>query len=272
MRHSKGLVTATEALRRVFLPFLQPSRIASLSSSRKSTHSTLQCLHQPRPVLFQFQQRYSASTWGKSNTVVLRGSSSLENEQNSRDKRPNRPPRDQEIRAYRVVLVEDGKLSQPVSLLDALNAREKDERGRPTQYLQEVAPANQNEERPYPICKMFEKKHEREMETAKQKVKKETKKQEKQLEINWTIDDNDLGHRLGKMKDFLGKGYKVEIMFGVKRKGWRQRRQASEEDTKALVGKIKSTMEALDGAREWKPMSGKLGGQAVLYFEGKAKQ
>ena len=272
MRHSNGLVTATEALRRVFLPFLQPSRIASLSSSRKSTHSTPQCLHQPRPVLFQLQQRYFTSMKATGKTVALRGSSILEDDQDSRDKRPNRPPRDQEIRAYRVVLVEDGKLSQPVSLLDALNSREKDERGRPTQFLQEVAPANRDEERPYPICKMFEKRDEREIEMAKQKVKKEMKKQEKQLEINWTINDNDLGHRLGKLKEFLEKGFKVEIMFGVKRKGWRQRRQASEEDTKTLVGKIKRTVEAVEGAREWKPMSGKLGAQAVLYFEGKAKQ
>ena len=272
MRHSNGLVTATEALRRAFFPFLRPSRIVSLSSLHKSTHSNRQCLHQPRPVLFQLQQRNSASTWGSGRTVLLRGSSSLENDQDSRDKRPNRPPRDQEIRAYRVVLVEDGKLSQPVSLLDALNSRERDERGRPTQYLQEVAPANSDEERPYPICKMFEKRHEREIELAKQKVKKEMKKQEKQLEINWTINDNDLGHRLAKMKEFLEKGYKVEIMFGVKRKGWTQRRQASEEDTKTLVGKIKRAVEAIEGAREWKPMSGKLGGQAVLYFEGKAKQ
>ena len=168
--------------------------------------------------------------------------------------------------------MEDGKLSQPMSLLDALNSREKDERGRPTQFLQEVAPANRDEERPYPICKMFDRRHEREIEMAKQKEKKEIKKQEKQLEINWTINDNDLGHRLGKLREFLEKGLKVEIMFGVKRKGWRQRRQADEDDTRTLVDKIKKTVEAVEGAREWKPMSGKLGGQAVLYFEGKAKQ
>ncbi len=191
--------------------------------------------------------------------------------QDSRDKRPNRPPRDEEIRAYRVVLAEDGKLSQPVSLLDVLDSREKDERGRPTQFLQEVAPANRDEGRPYPICKMFDKRHVREIEMAKEKAK-EVKKQEKQLEINWTIDDNDLGHRLGKLKEFLEKGFKVEVIFGVKRKGWRQRRQASDEDTKRLVDKIKRTVEAVEGAREWKSMSGKLGGQAVLSFEGKAKQ
>ena len=204
--------------------------------------------------------------------MAPRVSSNHENDQDSRNKRLNRPPRDEEIRAYRVVLVEDGKLSQPVSLLDALNSREKDERGRATQFLQEVASANRDEERPYPICKMIDRKHEREIEMAKQKEKKVIKKQEKQLEINWTINDNDLGHRLGKLREFLEKGLKVEMMFGVKRKGWRQRRQASEEDTRTLVDKIKKTMEAVEGAREWKPMSGKLGGQAVLHFEGKVKQ
>ena len=272
MRHSNGLVTTTEALRRVFFPFLRSSRIAFLTSFPKPTHSTSQCLHQPRPALFQPQQRCYASNRTTSNYTAPRGSSNFEDDRDLKGKRLNRPPRDEEIRAYRVVIVEDGKLSQPMSLLDALNSREKDERGRPTQFLQEVAPANRDEERPYPICKMFDRRHEREIEMAKQKEKKEIKKQEKQLEINWTINDNDLGHRLGKLREFLEKGLKVEIMFGVKRKGWRQRRQADEEDTRTLVDKIKKTVEAVEGAREWKPMSGKLGGQAVLYFEGKAKQ
>ena len=268
MRHSNGLVTTTEALRRVFFPTLQPSRIGYLASLPKSTHRTSHCLHQPCPA----QQRCYASNRTTSNYTAPRRSSGLEDDRDLRDKRLNRPPRDEEIRAYRVVLVEDGKLSQPMSLLDALNSREKDERGRPTQSLQEVAPANRDEERPYPICKMFDRRNEREIEMAKQKEKKESKKQGKQLEINWTINDNDLGHRLGKLREFLEKGLKVEVMFGVKRKGWRQRRQASEDDTRTLVEKIKSTTEAVEGAREWKPMSGKLGGQMVLYLEGKAKQ
>ena len=271
MSHSHGLITATEALRRVFFPFLQPLRIVPLSSLRQSTHSTPQCLHLPRPALFQPQQRYYASIRGTGKSMAPRGSTISGDYQDSRDKRLNRPPRDEEIRAYRVVLAEDGKLSQPVSLLDVLDSREKDERGRPTQFLQEVGPANRDEGRLYPICKMFDRRHVREMEMAKEKAK-EVKKQEKHLEINWTIDDNDLGHRLGKLKEFLEKGFKIEIMFGVKRKGWRKRRQASEEDMKRLVDKIKGTVEAVEGARELKPMSGKLGGQAILSFEGKVKQ
>ena len=188
--------------------------------------------------------------------------------------RPDRPPRDEEIKANRIYLVnpETGKLSEPVSLLDVLDTRLKDEKGRPTQFLQEVAPASPEEDRPYPICKMFDKKYVREVETAKQKAKKETKQQTKQLEISWTVSDNDLSYRLVRLKEFLEKGWKVELVFGAKRKGWMGRRKATPEDIERVLGRINSAVGEVEGAKEWKPMQGVVGEQAILSYEGKAKK
>ncbi|KAL2048213.1 hypothetical protein N7G274_000124 [Stereocaulon virgatum] len=184
--------------------------------------------------------------------------------------RPDRPPRDEEIKAFRIYLVdpETGKLSEPVPLLDVLDARLKDEKGRPTQCLQEVAPASPKEDRPYPVCKMFDKKSVRAVETAKQKAKRETKQQTKQLEISWTVSDNDLSHRLVRLKEFLEKGWKVELVFGARRKGWMGKRKATPEEIERVLERIKSAVGEIEGAKEWKPMQGLVGEQAVLSYRG----
>ena len=188
--------------------------------------------------------------------------------------RPDRPPRDEEINAYRIYLVnpETGKLSEPISLLNVLDSRLKDEKGRPTQFLQEVAPASPEQDRPYPVCKMIDKKYMREVESAKQKAKKEIKRQTKQLEISWTVSDNDLSHRLVRLKEFLEKGWQVELVFGAKRKGWMGRRKATPEDIERVLERIKSAVGEIEGAKEWKPMQGMVGEQAILSYEGKVKK
>ena len=119
---------------------------------------------------------------------------------------------------------------------------------------------------------MFDKKRAREVELAQRKTQKEKKKQMKQLEISWTVSDNDLGHRLGRLKEFLEKGWKVEIVFGAMRKGWMGRRKATEDDISRVLERINSAVGEVEGAKEWKPMQGQVGGQAMLSFEGKAKK
>ena len=270
MKHSKSLVTIAEALKRVFIPPLQPLRISSLCVARYPWLVSPQChLHSHTPFC-QPQQRYYAFMRGSD--VPVNSRIPGDEGERSRHRLPNRPPRDEEIRAYRVVIKKDGKLSLPVSLVNILDTRERDEKGRHTQFLQEIAPASLEHDRPYPICIMFDKKLVREKEIAQRKLKKEQKKQEKQLEVNWTINENDLGHRLEKLKAFLEKGYRVEIIFGAQRKGWMQRRQATQQEIKAVIEKIVGVVKEVEGSREWKPMSGKLGEQAILAFEGKAKK
>jgi translation initiation factor IF-3 len=88
----------------------------------------------------------------------------------------------------------------------------------------------------------------------------------KTLELNWAIDKGDLGHRLDKMKTFLEKGLKVEIVLASKRRG----KQATEEEAQLLLRKIKDAVKEVDGAKEMKPMEGKLLRTATVYL-GKAE-
>ena len=187
---------------------------------------------------------------------------------------PDRPPRDEEIKAFKVYMVrpEDNRLTEALPTLEVLQSRRRDEKGRPIQFLQEVAPMNVEAGRYHPICKMFDKKAVREAELAKRKTGKEKKIQQKQLEISWTVTDNDLSHRLSRLKEFLEKGWKVEILFGTKRKGWMGRREASQEDIKRVLARIRGVVAEVEGAKEWKGMQGKEGEEAMLSFEGKAKK
>ena len=171
-----------------------------------------------------------------------------------------------------MVRPEDGRLAEPQLLNEVLKARSLDEKGRPTQFVQEMSP--RSEERPYPICKMYDKKAAREAEEAKRRASKVTKMkwQSKQLEVSWAVSDNDLGHRLARVKEFLEKGWRVEIVFGSKRKsGWMERKEASSEEAEKVLGKIRKAVGEVDGAQE-RQMQGVVGKEAILSFEGKVKK
>lgn len=186
---------------------------------------------------------------------------------------PERRPRDEEIQAFKVYVArpEDTRLTEPQFLSEVLDARERDEKGRPTQFVQEVSPPS--EERLYPICRVYDRKAAREAEEARRKASKTTKMkwQSKQLEVSWTVSDNDLGHRMARLKEFLEKGWRVEIVFGSKRKGWMDRREASPEEVRNVLEKIRRAVGEVEGAQE-KQMQGKVGQDAILSFEGKAKK
>lgn len=204
--------------------------------------------------------------------VTANGSTSISGERPFA--RPDRAPRDEEIKAFKVHVVhpETQRLSGPHILTDVLDERQKDEKCRPTQYLQQVAPADHEADPPryHPIVKLFDKKLEREREAERRKAGKEKKQQTKQLEVSWTIGDSDLGHRLGRLKEFLEKGWKVELLFGVKRKGWNQKRDPTSEEIVKVLEKIREAVKGIEGAKEWRDMQGKEGAEAVLFFDGKA--
>jgi translation initiation factor IF-3 len=114
----------------------------------------------------------------------------------------------------------------------------------------------------------MDKKAMRDAEKAKAKKERSSAVTVKTIELNWAIDGNDLRHRLDRIRDFLERGWRVEVMMAPKRKG----RKASEEEARELVDRIRGVVGDVEGARESKAMEGKLLGTATIFAEGKAVQ
>ncbi|KAM0805000.1 hypothetical protein BDR22DRAFT_969251 [Usnea florida] len=186
-------------------------------------------------------------------------------------------PRDRQIGSRLIYLVDpsDQRLSTPQSLGALLSTLPLDTHNQPTQYIQQVAPPTPTH--PYPICRVVDKAAARAAEDAvrkkeKEKAREKAKVQEKTLEVGWSVSDNDLGHRMVRLREWLGKGWRVEVVFGSKRKsGWGRKRAVSVEEAEGLVEKIRGVVGEVEGAREQRAMEGRVGEEAVLYFEGKAK-
>ena len=180
-------------------------------------------------------------------------------------------PRDENIKAFKVQIVQkDNTIGEPMLLSDVLNARAQDERGRFTQFLRLVR--EPDEQLLYPLCKYYSKQDERDRENARKKASKSSKTGKKQLEINWTVGDNDLSHRMGRLKEFLGKGWQVEVIIGSTRKrGWRGKRTDNKDMAEMLVAKIRNAAFEVEGAKQKAEMKGKLGEEVCLSFEGSKK-
>jgi len=167
----------------------------------------------------------------------------------------SRLPRNHEITAWSIRLVnEDGSLGAPVNTrttLSVLNPK--------THNLVVVQPGEPGEP---PICKIIDKKEMYAKEKAKKKANPAATT--KTIELNWALDPNDLAHRIKRMKEFLGKGNKLEVVLAPKRRG----RQATAEEAEALVDVIRESCAEVPGAKEGAAMSGKIGGAATLFFEG----
>ncbi|KAI9827800.1 MAG: hypothetical protein M1832_004289 [Thelocarpon impressellum] len=121
-----------------------------------------------------------------------------------------------------------------------------------------------------PVCKIVDKQEHRQVEKARGRQPKNFNNVVKQVEINWAIDANDLGHRLDRMEEFLGKGMRVEVVMASKRKG--KGRRATPEEAGAVLAKIRSRLKDLNGVRETKNMEGKILGNATLFYEGRQQR
>jgi len=237
MRSSRCASSTAAALHRIFIAPIEQSQPRLARRTVSSTSIPRYLNRAPRLVLSQ-QQRCHASS------VIVKG----------------RLPRDDEIQSWSVTLVdEDGKLQEPRSTAAILSDIDRKEES-----LVVLVPGEPGIP---PICKIMNKQAMREAEKAKAKSAKGMVT-EKTIELNWAIDGNDLNHRLVKMKGFLEKGHRVEVVMGVKRKG----RKATEEEGEALLKRIRGAVQEVEGARELKAMNGKLLGVAMITFEGKMKK
>ncbi|KAH0377629.1 hypothetical protein KCU92_g9150, partial [Aureobasidium melanogenum] len=172
---------------------------------------------------------------------------------------------DEEIPARRIQLVdpETDSLQPPTRLRDILSSI--DRKSHRIICVTQPPAGNWTEEW-IPVCKLEDKKAAYEAEKEKKKLKQAKTAAEgtKTLELNWAIDQNDLGHRMKRMQEFLGQGKKVEIVLARKKGG----RRATAEECEELLQKIDLAAEAVKGTKEVKKFEGKLAGMGNLMYEG----
>ncbi|OBT69420.1 hypothetical protein VE03_01225 [Pseudogymnoascus sp. 23342-1-I1] len=255
MRNPRCAFSAAAALRRVFI------------------------LPAERPLLSQLRPQLRPSTVTKSTTSALlqhRGYASA-------------LPRDEQIAKLNFPFVhlvdETGKLSPPQRVADILASLD-----RKTQYLHTVAlppprlrsrweqppeaAPESSEDGPgravpeIPVCKIINKVAEQKAAKAHKKKPVNPSQTVKTLELNWAIDSHDLEHKLKRMREFLEKGYRVDVVLIGKRK----KRKATPEEAAETLRRIRAAAEEVEGAKEWKAMEGKVGVQVTVYLEGKAKK
>lgn len=94
-------------------------------------------------------------------------------------------------------------------------------------------------------------------------AKQQRQSKTKQIELNWAISENDLQLKLRQLREFLGKGRKVEVMLASKKR----QRKATPEEAENVVKTIRKVISEMDGAREVKPMEGEIGVQAMLTLQ-----
>jgi len=123
------------------------------------------------------------------------------------------------------------------------------------------------------ICRLISKVDFVEQERAAERAARENaailarKNQTKVLELNWAIDKNDLSHRMVRLKEFLQKGMKVEVLLASKRR----KRKATEEEARNTLATVKETAREVD-AREFRDMQGSVGGMVQLFYRGKGSE
>lgn len=166
--------------------------------------------------------------------------------------------RDEGIQSREVCLVQpDGTLGKPQSLSWVLGRID-----RKAEFLEQY-----NDADGIPVCKIVNKKEAREAAKARKK-QKQPSAVTKYLELNWAIDSHDLTHRLGKLREFLERGYRVEVLLLKKKK---RMRDATAEEARQTLESLTKYVEGVEGAKEMRSMEGDFLGRATLYYEGKVK-
>ncbi|KAI4188154.1 MAG: hypothetical protein L6R41_002340 [Letrouitia leprolyta] len=257
--HSSHLLSTAEALQRVFLPSV-PLVLKTLPLHDAPRHRL--------PIVPRRQATFPPSI--QSNRFAQ-----------SQDAGP---PRDEAIGSPAIqIQVPDsnGLLQPPRSLRDTLASIDRHlnflvhvgDKVHP-RYANEPGPEEgQPDTRPkIPVCKIISKADYRLAEYAKQKPKKSAAASSKELEVHWSMAPNDLKHRLEKLKEFLEQGRRVEVVFGKKRKGWRDKRDVSDEGAKQILKQIRDAVAEVEGAKEWKEMDGQLRGGLTMFFEAKRER
>ncbi|KAI4196535.1 MAG: hypothetical protein LQ348_002281 [Seirophora lacunosa] len=124
-----------------------------------------------------------------------------------------------------------------------------------------------------PVCKIVSKASFRQAKAEKSRPRKDFAATVKEVEINWSISQNDLNHRLKRLREFLEQGRRVEVALGKrKKKGWMRRKDVTDEQADGILKQIRLAVEEVDGAREWKEMEGQVKSTLVMHFEAKKER
>lgn len=115
----------------------------------------------------------------------------------------------------------------------------------------------------WPICKIVNKKAERDREKELKANKKGL--QNKELELNWATAPNDQNHKVNQLKKFLAKGWRVQVLF-LNKQG--KKKNASKKEAEELVAKVKAALEEVKGAFEVKASEGELQGTMRMFLQG----
>ncbi|KAI4148785.1 MAG: hypothetical protein L6R39_002690 [Caloplaca ligustica] len=257
--HSAHFPGTAEALRKVFLPY-----------------PILPAIQRPQRIVFRrhFPNVQRRNAWHLS-PLSANGTPQPQN---------TGPPRDEAIAAREVQVVDPdgGALQPPRSLRDALASIDRrvdflvqvGDKIHP-RYAHLAGPeAGGQDTRPrIPVCKAITKAQYRQAQAEKLRPKKDASALVKEVDVNWAMSQNDLNHRLKRLKDFLDDGRRVEVAFGKrKRKGWMQRKDVTDEEANSIVKQVRRAVQEVEGAKEWKEMEGKVRGELVMFFEAKREK
>ncbi|KAL3480387.1 translation initiation factor IF-3, C-terminal domain-containing protein [Aspergillus californicus] len=229
MKHIGGLVSATQALRQIFLAPRVTPRTQFLR------YSPIQTSLQLNIPISRFYHRVA----------------------DKHDSPGNQANVNEQIQAtYIQIANDDNQLGPPEKLRDVLRSLD-----RANDLLLQVSPTLTD--RPT-ICKIENRIALRQREREQAKAARANKVSVKQVELNWAIDAHDLAHRLKQIVNFLGKGRRVEIVLSQKK---RKRAPTKEEIEHVMTQVLQATKEA--NAMQVKPMEGEPGKHVVWIVQKK---
>lgn len=117
-----------------------------------------------------------------------------------------------------------------------------------------------------PMCKIVTKAQAFQDQKASLQKEKDSKKitgsKPRTIEINWAIEKHDLDVRLGRLRDFLTEGKRVEILLARKKKS----RAATPGECKALMDTMEAELESI-GAKQVVARQGEVGGLVKMAVE-----
>lgn len=168
---------------------------------------------------------------------------------------------DEDIQAYQVHVKdpETGKLNPPERLLAVLSTIDRN-----TQVVRALATSGDGPTVVEIINRatLVERLKNKEI-SALESARATRAKKPKQIEVNWALSSNDLQFKLRQLREFVGKGKRVEILLASRKR----QRKATPEEAENVVKEIQKAISEIEGCREVAPMEGRIGGQALMIVQ-----